>query len=163
MISIRTCRAIFAATFSLIAIVFIWNGDRLVDSRMTGLPVYKSPLFFPTIALSVIAICGLLVAGQALRNVKFGLDMDCDESKPRLGLAFGLLGAFGLYVLSIDWLGYYLSTQLFVLVALALVGVRGLKLVIVALLIPLCLYGLFVWGMDVWFPEPWISTVFGAA
>lgn len=162
MISIRTCRALFAASLSLIAMVFLWNGDRLVDHRMSGLPVYKSPLFFPTIALSVIAVCGLLVALQAVRRVSFGMDMDCEEAKPRLRLAAGLLAAFGLYALSISWIGYYPSTQLFVIGALLMVGVRGLKLVLAALLIPWCLYSLFVWGMDVWFPAPWISTLFGA-
>ncbi|WP_296056998.1 tripartite tricarboxylate transporter TctB family protein [uncultured Amphritea sp.] len=152
--------ALLAALLAIIATVLIVAGPELVPVNEHYDAVYKSPLFFPYIALGLIIIGAIPLAIKACNGLRVVLDLDVETTSPRLRLVTVMLIVFSAYTLLIPWTGYFLASVAFVCVTMFIVGFRGLPLLLKAIGFSTLLYALFVLGLDVWFPDSWLLQQF---
>ncbi|GGO85426.1 hypothetical protein GCM10011348_33930 [Marinobacterium nitratireducens] len=159
MVQIHSLRAVFTGFISLVACLLMFNSDKVVSLQSTETDLYRSPVFFPTLALAIIAVTGIALVIQAFKKVPFMLDMDCEDSSPKLFISASLLFLFLFYSLSSNWIGYLFSTLLFLMTAFFLSGIRSKVNIVLSALISLSLYAIFVWLLDIWFPKPWLASL----
>lgn len=157
MTSTQRANAIFALLISVAATGLMLVGPEFLPKTQKDAPLYTSPLFFPFIALSITLISALALTVKSMNNLKIILDMDVQGTTPKIRLVAILLLLFSAYCLLIPVLGYFIASFLFLVIAMFIVGFRGIRLWIQALVFTVLLYLLFIQGLDVWFPESWLS------
>jgi hypothetical protein len=63
-------------------------------------------------------------------------------------------------MLTISWLGFSLTTVLFLQLLFFMSGLRGTRWSGIALLIGLVIVAAFRVGLGIWFAQPWIAELF---
>jgi putative tricarboxylic transport membrane protein len=114
------------------------------------------PGFFPgAVAIGLIA-CGIVLLLVTLRRRPGGrwLELDAWVRSPRLLVAFTVIvGSLAFYVGLADTLGYFLTAPLVLAAMLAVLRVRFVVIVPVALAVPLLIHYIFYSVLKV--PLPW--------
>ncbi len=146
--------ALLLALIGAGTLALAWFTDELVRHADRAAPYYRSPDFFPRLAL-LVAGCGAL--GLAWRHLRYGpgsSDESLPRTRPRPLLVLALIVLFGAYILAVPWLGYHLSTGLFVASGLILAGRGLLGSLLASVVLAASLWLVFVQLLGVWFPVP---------
>jgi putative tricarboxylic transport membrane protein len=123
------------------------SGYILIDSISLGVGSLRIPRagFFPALLSVILAVLSLVLLGQAARETGGAADPFRlgSTSWTRVACAVSALLAFGLLV---DYLGYALSSFLFITILLrATESIRWSLIVVIALSTSVISYGIFGW------------------
>lgn len=122
---------------------------------------FQEPATWPLIALCVAMIGGLIpiLRLAALRHSPgFATRALAAFEGTTSSLIYGL--TFLIYMLTISWLGFSLTTVLFLQLLFFMSGLRGTRWSGIALLIGLVIVAAFRVGLGIWFAQPWIAELF---
>lgn len=110
------------AVLAVAALGLWWATPQLIVPFRTGQPWYESAATFPRGALLLLAAGALLEALQRWRGAARGASDELDSSAAQLPRAAAALGLFALYALAVPWLGFGVSSALFLLATARAVG-----------------------------------------
>lgn len=152
----RQAESLVCGLLGFTALAVALATPRLIAGHNPSQPYYLQSAFFPWLALTLVAVFGLIGALQSLTGVERTQtdEIDAGESSMVLGL-WGML-IFGLSILVSLALGYAASIWITAVALGLLVRIRRKTLLVLACLLSITLYGIFVYGFRVWFPTAWI-------
>jgi hypothetical protein len=152
----RQAESLVCGLLGFTALAVALATPRLIAGHNPSQPYYLQSAFFPWLALTLVAVFGLIGALQSLAGVERTQtdEIDAGESSMVLGL-WGML-IFGLSILVSLALGYAASIWITAVAFGLLVRIRRKTLLVLACLLSITLYGIFVYGFRVWFPTAWI-------
>ncbi|MFH1155163.1 MAG: tripartite tricarboxylate transporter TctB family protein [Pseudomonadota bacterium] len=122
-------------------------------------PFYKGPLIFPMVAFCLM-VCGALPSFLRLVRPPEMASWYLD-GKGIHGRTLGIAGLLVGYMAGLVWMGLEVSTWLFLMITLPMVGHGSkAKLTLIPLGVALVLYVMFKWLLDIWFPQPLLLELF---
>lgn len=83
---------------------------------------FESAAFFPLLALGLMALAGVVEIFNRRHAIELKGSEELNSSQARMGLVWVMLGLFGLYMLTVPWLGYLSSTLLFLVASSRVLG-----------------------------------------
>lgn len=83
---------------------------------------FESAAFFPLLVLGLMALAGVVEIFNRRRALDLKDSEELNSSQASMGLAWAMLGLFGLYMLAVPWLGYLSSTLLFLVASSRVLG-----------------------------------------
>ncbi len=109
------------------------------------------PAFFPFLLLSILALLGItaLVVGSITHFPKEAAGKSEERHLATVLLGFGLLIAYGFLFARV---GFFMSTVVFMALAMALLKTRWWVAVVFSVMLTSCIYILFIWLLKVPLP-----------
>jgi hypothetical protein len=152
----RQAESLVCGLLGFAALAVAVAAPRLIAGHNPNQSYYLQSAFFPWLALTLVAVFGLIGALQSLTGVERTQtdEIEAGESGVALGL-WGML-IFGLSILVSLTLGYAASIWITAVALGLLVRIRRTTVLVLACLLSIILYGIFVYGFRVWFPTAWI-------
>jgi hypothetical protein len=117
---------------------------------------FESAAFFPLLALGLMALAGLVEVFNRRQAMELKDSEELDSSQARMGLAWGMLVLFGLYMLAVPWLGYLSSTLLFLVVSSRVLGFAWRTTWALSLPLALAMWWVFLKLLKVHFGHGWL-------
>jgi hypothetical protein len=148
----RQAESLVCGLLGLAGLVVALATPRLIAGHNPSQPYYLQSAFFPWIALTLVAVFGLIGAIQSLVGVQRTQsdEIEAGDSNVALGL-WGML-IFGLSILVSLALGYAAAIWITAMAWGWLVRIRRATLLMLSCTLAVTLYGIFVYGFRVWFP-----------
>lgn len=146
----------------LLLVLALMAGNLLMASRQLIVPYpktafwYESAAFFPMLALGLMALAGLVEVFNRRDALELKDSDELDSSQARMGLAWAVLGLFGLYMLAVPWLGYLTSTVLFLVASSRLLGFSWRTTWALSLPLALVMWWVFLKLLKVHFGHGWL-------
>ena len=146
----------------LLLVLALMAGNLLMASRQLIVPYpetalwYESAAFFPMLALGLMALAGLVEVFNRRDALELKDSDELDSSQARMGLAWAVLGLFGLYMLAVPWLGYLSSTVLFLVASSRLLGFAWRTTWALSLPLALVMWWVFLKLLKVHFGHGWL-------
>jgi hypothetical protein len=152
----RQAESLVCGLLGFTALAVALATPRLIAGHNPNQAYYLQSAFFPWLALTLVAVFGLIGAIQSLTGVERTQtdEIEAGESSLVLGL-WGML-IFGLSIFVSMALGYAASIWITAVALGVLVRIRHTTLLVLSCLLSVTLYGIFVYGFRVWFPTAWI-------
>ena len=147
----RRLAAGFVGAVALGAAVLLPLVPRLIIGIHPGVPYYRSPALFPSIALALIAICGALHCVRLLRGAALATD-DIEEPAAHWRVVVLAFLGYAAYAVAVPVVGYLPATGLFLFILGRLAGLGWRLPAMVAIALTAVLYLVFVVLFQVWFP-----------
>lgn len=117
---------------------------------------FESAAFFPLLALGLMALAGVVEVFNRRRAIELKDSEELDSSQARMGLAWAMLGLFGLYMLAVPWLGYLSSTLLFLVASSRVLGFAWRTTWALSLPLALVMWWVFLKLLKVHFGHGWL-------
>ena len=146
----------------LLLVLALMAGNLVMASRQLIVPYpeaalwYESAAFFPLLALGLMALAGLVEVFNRRHALELKDSEELDSSQARMGLAWGMLGLLGLYMLAVPWMGYLSSTLLFLVVSSRVLGFAWRTTWALSLPLALAMWWVFVKLLKVHFGHGWL-------
>jgi hypothetical protein len=146
----------------LLLVLALMAGNLLMASRQLIVPYpetalwYESAAFFPMLALGLMALAGLVEVFNRRDALELKDSDELDSSQTRMGLAWAVLGLFGLYMLAVPWLGYLSSTLLFLVASSRVLGFSWRITWALSLPLALVMWWVFLKLLKVHFGHGWL-------
>ncbi len=146
----------------LLLVLALMAGNLLMASRQLIVPYpetalwYESAAFFPMLALGLMALAGLVEVFNRRDALELKDSDELDSSQARMGLAWAVLGLFGLYMLAVPWLGYLSSTLLFLVASSRVLGFAWRTTWALSLPLALAMWWVFLKLLKVHFGHGWL-------
>ena len=122
-----------------------------IESEFAG-RIFR-PETFPQIAISIFGVLSVLLAGNALRE-KGAPEFMSGSSRRSSFQAIFVFTLVVIYVYALEWLGFYLTSPIFLAILIIFYGTRDWRFVApVALLTPVVIERLFWFSFKVVLPE----------
>ena len=110
------------AVLAAVALGLWWATPQLIVPYRPEKPWYESAATFPRLALLLLAVGALVEALQRWRGAARGASDELDSGAAQLPRAAAALALFALYALAVPWLGFGVSSALFLLATARAVG-----------------------------------------
>lgn len=107
-------------------------------------PWYESAAFFPRAALVLVIVGALVEWLLRRRTLRIADSEELDSSQVRIPLALTMLALFVGYALAVPWLGFMVSTALFLLLSGVMLELPWRQALAIALPTALILWAVFV-------------------
>lgn len=117
---------------------------------------FESAAFFPMLALSLMAVAGIIEVFNRRHAIELKDSEELDSSQASMGLAWAILVLFGLYMLAVPWLGYLSSTVLFLVTSSRLLGFDWRTTWALGLPLALAMWWVFLKLLKVHFGHGWL-------
>ena len=146
----------------LLLLMAVLAGGLALASRSLIVPYpqaaawFESAAFFPLLALGLMALAGLVEVFNRRRAFELKGSEELNSSQARMGLAWAMLGLFGLYILSVPWLGYFSSTLLFLVASSRVLGIAWPTTWALSLPLALVMWWVFSKLLKVHFGHGWL-------
>ncbi len=146
----------------LLLVLALLAGGLALTSRSLIVPYplaaawFESAAFFPLLALGLMALAGVVEVFNRRRAIELKGSEELDSSQVRMGLAWGMLGLFSLYMLAVPRLGYLSSTVLFLLASSQLLGLTWRTTWALSLPLSLVMWWVFLKLLKVHLGHGWL-------
>jgi hypothetical protein len=117
---------------------------------------FESAAFFPLLALGLMALAGVVEVLHRRRAIELKDSDELNSSQARMGLAWAMLGLFGLYMLAVPWLGYLSITLLFLVTSSRVLGFAWRTTWALSLPLALAMWWVFSKLLKVHFGHGWL-------
>ena len=114
-------------------------------------PWYESAAMFPRVALALVALGALAEWLLRRRTLKLAETDELDSSQVRMPLALAMLALFIVYAVAVPWLGFAVSTAIYLALCGAVLRLPWRVSLAIALSMALLLWAVFVKVLNVAF------------
>lgn len=126
---------------------------------------WTRPAFFPGVALGLLVLANAITVWRDVADLRANPATPEERAEARVQFLrwlrpFEFLAYYGLYIYSIQHLGYFPSTLVFVMFLLWRVGLTAPKWLLAGFGLSLFMIGVFRAGLGVWMPAPEFYDVF---
>jgi hypothetical protein len=111
---------------------------------------------FPLLALGLMALAGVVEVFNRRHAIELKDSEELNSSQAHMGLAWAMLGLFGLYMLAVPWLGYLSSTLLFLMASSRVLGFSWRTTWALSLPLSLVMWWVFSKLLKVHFGHGWL-------
>ena len=152
----RSWDRVFLLVLALLAGGLALTSRSLIVPYPQAAAWFESSAFFPLLALGLMALAGLVEVFNRRRAFELKGSEELNSSQARMGLAWAMLGLFGLYMLAVPWLGYLSSTLLFLVASSRVLGFSWRTTWALSLPLALAMWWVFLKLLKVHFGHGWL-------
>ena len=151
----RNNDTISSLVWLLVGVGFIWGGLKMGIGPLNA----PDPGFFPTVIGGILSLLSLaLLITSSLRRNRLGEGASFWKEKKSWVKVFRSFFSLGVFLVALNYLGYIITTFLFILFLLKFVGKRGWGIsLIIAFLVSFVSYVVFKMGLGVLLPRGFIN------
>ena len=146
----------FLLTLSFIAVCVWYFSTQLIQPYPHNANWFESTALFPKLSLLIVAVAGLIEIYQRRHQMAAGESEELDSSAANIQDAISMVVAFALYMLAVPFLGYLISTLLFMSVGCWLLQFDFRTSMLLAITLSVTMWVVFVKVLKVYFGHAWL-------
>ena len=152
----RSWDRVFLLVLALLAGGIALTSRSLIVPYPQAAAWFESAAFFPLLALGLMALAGVVEVFNRRHAIELKDSEELNSSQAHMGLAWAMLGLFGLYMLAVPWLGYLISTLLFLVASSRVLGFSWRTTWALSLPLSLVMWWVFFKLLKVHFGHGWL-------
>jgi len=146
----------FLVALSFIAVCVWYFSTQLIQPYPHNANWFESTALFPRLSLLIVAVAGLIEIYQRRHQMAAGESEELDSSAANIQDAISMVVAFALYMLAVPFLGYLISTLLFLSVGCWLLQFDFRTSMLLAITLSVTMWVVFVKVLKVYFGHAWL-------
>ena len=146
----------FLLALSFIAVCVWYFSTQLIQPYPHNANWFESAALFPKLSLLIVAVAGLIEIYQRRHQMASGESEELDSSAANIQDAIPMVVAFALYMLAVPFLGYLISTLLFLSVGCWLLQFDFRTSMLLAITLSVTMWVVFVKVLKVYFGHAWL-------
>ena len=146
----------FLLALSFIAVCVWYFSTQLIQPYPHNANWFESTALFPRLSLLIVAVAGLIEIYQRRHQMAAGESEELDSSAANIQDAIPMVVAFALYMLAVPFLGYLISTLLFLSVGCWLLQFDFRTSMLLAITLSVTMWVVFVKVLKVYFGHAWL-------
>jgi hypothetical protein len=146
----------FLLALSFIAVCVWYFSTQLIQPYPHNANWFESTALFPKLSLLIVAVAGLIEIYQRRHQMASGESEELDSSAANIQDAISMVVAFALYMLAVPFLGYLISTLLFLSVGCWLLQFDFRTSMLLAITLSVTMWVVFVKVLKVYFGHAWL-------
>ena len=146
----------FLLALSFIAVYVWYFSTQLIQPYPHNANWFESAALFPRLSLLIVAVAGLIEIYQRRHQMAAGESEELDSSAANIQDAISMVVAFALYMLAVPFLGYLISTLLFLSVGCWLLRFDCRTSMLLAITLSVTMWVVFVKVLKVYFGHAWL-------
>ncbi|MFY8014855.1 MAG: tripartite tricarboxylate transporter TctB family protein [Limnohabitans sp.] len=146
----------FLVALSFIAVCVWYFSTQLIQPYPHNANWFESTALFPKLSLLIVAVAGLIEIYQRRHKMAAGESEELDSSAANIQDAISMVVAFALYMLAVPFLGYLISTLLFLSVGCWLLQFDFRTSMLLAITLSVTMWVVFVKVLKVYFGHAWL-------
>jgi len=146
----------FLLALSFIAVYVWYFSTQLIQPYPHNANWFESTALFPKLSLLIVAVAGLIEIYQRRHQMAAGESEELDSSAANIQDAISMVVAFALYMLAVPFLGYLISTLLFLSVGCWLLRFDFRTSMLLAITLSVTMWVVFVKVLKVYFGHAWL-------
>ena len=146
----------FLLALSFIAVCVWYFSTQLIQPYPHNANWFESTALFPRLSLLIVAVAGLIEIYQRRHQMASGESEELDSSAANIQDAIPMVVAFALYMLAVPFLGYLISTLLFLSVGCWLLQFDFRTSMLLAITLSVTMWVVFVKVLKVYFGHAWL-------
>ena len=146
----------FLLALSFIAVCVWYFSTQLIQPYPHNPNWFESTALFPRLSLLIVAVAGLIEIYQRRHQMAAGESEELDSSAANIQDAISMVVAFALYMLAVPFLGYLISTLLFLSVGCWLLQFDFRTSMLLAITLSVTMWVVFVKVLKVYFGHAWL-------
>ena len=146
----------FLLALSFIAVCVWYFSTQLIQPYPHNANWFESAALFPRLSLLIVAVAGLIEIYQRRHQMASGESEELDSSAANIQDAISMVVAFALYMLAVPFLGYLISTLLFLSVGCWLLRFDFRTSMLLAITLSVTMWVVFVKVLKVYFGHAWL-------
>ena len=146
----------FLLALSFIAVYVWYFSTQLIQPYPHNANWFESTALFPRLSLLIVAVAGLIEIYQRRHQMASGESEELDSSAANIQDAISMVVAFALYMLAVPFLGYLISTLLFLSVGCWLLRFDFRTSMLLAITLSVTMWVVFVKVLKVYFGHAWL-------
>jgi hypothetical protein len=146
----------FLLALSFIAVCVWYFSTQLIQPYPHNANWFESTALFPKLSLLIVAVAGLIEIYQRRHQMAAGESEELDSSAANIQDAISMVVAFALYMLAVPFLGYLISTLLFLSVGCWLLQFDFRTSMLLAITLSVTMWVVFVKVLKVYFGHAWL-------
>jgi hypothetical protein len=146
----------FLLALSFIAVCVWYFSTQLIQPYPHNANWFESAALFPRLSLLIVAVAGLIEIYQRRHQMASGESEELDSSAANIQDAISMVVAFALYMLAVPFLGYLISTLLFLSVGCWLLQFDFRTSMLLAITLSVTMLVVFVKVLKVYFGHAWL-------
>ena len=146
----------FLLALSFIAVYVWYFSTQLIQPYPHNANWFESTALFPKLSLLIVAVAGLIEIYQRSHQMAAGESEELDSSAANIQDAISMVVAFALYMLAVPFLGYLISTLLFLSVGCWLLQFDFRTSMLLAITLSVTMWVVFVKVLKVYFGHAWL-------
>ncbi len=146
----------FLLALSFIAVCVWYFSTQLIQPYPHNANWFESTALFPKLSLLIVAVAGLIEIYQRRHQMASGESEELDSSAANIQDAISMVVAFALYMLAVPFLGYLISTLLFLSVGCWLLRFDFRTSMLLAITLSVTMWVVFVKVLKVYFGHAWL-------
>jgi hypothetical protein len=146
----------FLLALSFIAVCVWYFSTQLIQPYPHNANWFESTALFPRLSLLIVAVAGLIEIYQRRHQMAAGESEELDSSAANIQDAISMVVAFALYMLAVPFLGYLISTLLFLSVGCWLLRFDFRTSMLLAITLSVTMWVVFVKVLKVYFGHAWL-------
>jgi len=146
----------FLLALSFIAVCVWYFSTQLIQPYPHNANWFESAALFPKLSLLIVAVAGLIEIYQRRHQMASGESEELDSSAANIQDAISMVVAFALYMLAVPFLGYLISTLLFLSVGCWLLRFDFRTSMLLAITLSVTMWVVFVKVLKVYFGHAWL-------
>ena len=146
----------FLVALSFIAVCVWYFSTQLIQPYPHNANWFESTALFPKLSLLIVAVAGLIEIYQRRHQMAAGESEELDSSAANIQDAISMVVAFALYMLAVPFLGYLISTLLFLSVGCWLLQFDFRTSMLLAITLSVTMWVVFVKVLKVYFGHAWL-------
>ena len=146
----------FLLALSFIAVCVWYFSTQLIQPYPHNANWFESTALFPRLSLLIVAVAGLIEIYQRRHQMASDESEELDSSAANIQDAIPMVVAFALYMLAVPFLGYLISTLLFLSVGCWLLRFDFRTSMLLAITLSVTMWVVFVKVLKVYFGHAWL-------
>jgi hypothetical protein len=146
----------FLLALSFIAVCVWYFSTQLIQPYPHNANWFESAALFPKLSLLIVAVAGLIEIYQRRHQMASDESEELDSSAANIQDAIPMVVAFALYMLAVPFLGYLISTLLFLSVGCWLLQFDFRTSMLLAITLSVTMWVVFVKVIKVYFGHAWL-------
>jgi hypothetical protein len=146
----------FLLALSFIAVCVWYFSTQLIQPYPHNANWFESTALFPRLSLLIVAVAGLIEIYQRRHQMASDESEELDSSAANIQDAIPMVVAFALYMLAVPFLGYLISTLLFLSVGCWLLQFDFRTSMLLAITLSVTMWVVFVKVLKVYFGHAWL-------
>ena len=146
----------FLLALSFIAVCVWYFSTQLIQPYPHNANWFESTALFPRLSLLIVAVAGFIEIYQRRHQMASGESEELDSSAANIQDAISMVVAFALYMLAVPFLGYLISTLLFLSVGCWLLQFDFRTSMLLAITLSVTMWVVFVKVLKVYFGHAWL-------
>lgn len=156
-----------ASVLFAVTLAFLALAPFATRAQPPGKAWYLAPINWPLFSLGIAAVAGAVLVWRFVVAWRVAADKRVFRATAvsafgRMGFAVEQSAYFCLYVLAVAWLGFAISTVVFLQFVVWRSGLRGTRWVLITLAVSVAIVLIFRLGVGLWFPLSPLMKLFPA-